>query len=109
MQEQEEPSIDEILKDIRSAILEKERKEYFKQFWPQKTSEKQKEEIFELSSSMIVKREDIPYEIGLWTFDDVANKIIKKYSLFFNKRLTTKNSDLSQNPKDDRVSVKGAK
>lgn len=100
MQEQEEPSIDEVLKNIRSAILEKERKKYFQQFWPEKSPEKPKEEVFELSSSMLVNREDIPYELGIWTFDDVARKMMKKYRLFFEKRFSQMNSE------DVRVSVK---
>ena len=106
MQEQKEPSIDEILENIRSAILEKERKKYFQQFWPEKSPEKPKEEVFELSSSMLVKREDIPYELGVWTFDDVARKIIKKYRMFFEKHLAEINSAGSQNFKDVRVNVK---
>jgi hypothetical protein len=100
MQKQEEPSIDEILENIRSAIVEKERKRYFQQFWPEKSPEKPREEVFELSSSMLVKKEDIPYELGLWTFDDVAHNMIKKYRLFFEKHLANESSD------DVRVSVK---
>ncbi len=100
MQEDKEPSIDEVLKNIRSAILEKERKKYFQQFWPEKSPEKPKEEVFELSSSMLVNREDIPYELGIWTFDDVARKMMKKYRLFFEKRFSQMNSE------DVRVSVK---
>lgn len=100
MQEENEPSIDEVLKNIRSAILEKERKKYFQQFWPEKSPEKPKEEVFELSSSMLVNREDIPYELGIWTFDDVARKMMKKYRLFFEKRFSQTNSE------DVRVSEK---
>lgn len=100
MQEENEPSIDEVLKNIRSAILEKERKKYFQQFWPEKSPEKPKEEVFELSSSMLVNREDIPYELGIWTFDDVARKMMKKYRLFFEKRFSQMNSE------DVRVSEK---
>ncbi|MBR3501529.1 MAG: hypothetical protein IKO06_01340 [Alphaproteobacteria bacterium] len=106
MQDQAEPSIDEVLKDIRSAILEKERKEYFKQFWPEKSRDKKDEEVFELSSSMLVKREDIPYELGLWTFDDVARKIMKKYRLFFEKRFNEAAAPEEQKTDDVRVSVK---
>ena len=100
MQEDKEPSIDEVLKNIRSAILEKERKKYFQQNKKKKSPEKPKEEVFELSSSMLVNREDIPYELGIWTFDDVARKMMKKYRLFFEKRFSQMNSE------DVRVSVK---
>lgn len=104
MKNEEEPSIDEVLQSIRSAILEKERKKYFQQFWPEKSTEKPKEEIFELSSSMLVKREDIPYELGIWTFDDVSKKMIKKYRMFFEKRLSEMNQKALR--ENVRVSVK---
>lgn len=108
MTDTEEPSIDEILRNIRSAILEKERKKYFQQFWPEKTPEKPKEDIFELSSSMLVKREDVPYQLGVWTFDDVARKMIKKYRLFFEKRLKELQPQSNNtNTVNVRVSVKG--
>ena len=105
MDNEQEPSIDEVLENIRSAILEKERKKYFQQFWPKKSPENQ-EEVFELSSSMLVNREDIPYELGLWTFDDVARKMTKKYRLFFEKRFNEAEISSSQQNEDVRVSVK---
>lgn len=101
MRNEQEPSIDEVLKNIRSAILEKERKKYFQQFWPKTVSEK--EEVFELSSSMLVKREDIPYELGLWTFDDVSKKMMKKYRVFFEQHL---NETKNFNDESVRVSAK---
>lgn len=101
MQDNQEPSIDEVLKNIRSAILEKERKKYFLQFWPKDLQPK--EEVFELSSSMLVNREDIPYDSGLWTFDDVAKKMMKKYRLFFEQRFNEKQNSIDENV---RVSVK---
>lgn len=103
MEENEEPSIDEVLKNIREAILEKERKRYFQQFWPKNTQPK--EEVFELSSSMLVKHEDLPYNVGGWTFDDVSRKMIKKYRLFFEKRF---NDVKNQSDESVRVSVKEA-
>ena len=101
MEENQEPSIDEVLKNIREAILEKERKKYFQQFWPKNSQPA--EEVFELSSSMMVNREDIPYSLGFWTFDDVAHKIIKKYQLFFEKRSSGIENQLANSV---RVSVK---
>jgi len=76
-------SIDDILKSIREAIINKEQKKYFSQFLPQETKKETEDEIFELSRSMIVNREDIPYQLGVWNFDDVAKKIMKKYKTFF--------------------------
>lgn len=103
MQENEEPSIDEVLKNIRSAILEKERKKYFQQFWPK--NPQPKEEVFELSSAMLVKREDLPYDLGRWTFDDVSRKMMKKYRLFFENRFNEKQNKSNESV---RVSVKEA-
>ena len=91
--------------NLDSIPTEKERKKYFQQFWPKKSRENQ-EEVVELSSSMLVNREDIPYELGLWTFDDVARKMTKKYRLFFEKRFNEAEISSSQQNEDVRVSVK---
>ena len=80
-----EASIDDILKSIREAIVEKERKKYFKSFFTAQELQP-KDEVFELSKAMLVKREDIPYRLGVWNFDDVAQKMMKKYKNYFNRR-----------------------
>jgi hypothetical protein len=80
MNNTEEASMDDILKSIREAIMEKERKAYFKSFYPAKKPE---DEVFVLSKKMLVKREDIPYKLGVWSFDDVAKKMMKKYRNYF--------------------------
>ncbi|MBR1825394.1 MAG: hypothetical protein IJ770_02295 [Alphaproteobacteria bacterium] len=79
----EDASMDEILKNIRDALTEKERKAYFRSFYPPKNPE---DEVFVLSKAMLVKREDIPYQMGVWNFDDVAKKMMKKYQNYFNNR-----------------------
>ena len=66
MADLKEASIDDILKSIREAIVEKERRQYFK--------------------SLLVKREDVPYQLGVWSFDDVAQKMMKKYRSYFNRQ-----------------------
>lgn len=87
MAEQNEASIDDIIKSIREAIVAKERKKYFQSFYPAGTNVLQAQsEIFELSRNMLVKREDIPYQLGVWSFDDVAKKMMKKYRTYFNNR-----------------------
>ena len=83
MNNTEDASMDEILKNIRDALIEKERKAYFRSFYP---SQKTEDEVFVLSKAMLVKREDIPYKMGLWNFDDVAKKMMKKYQNYFNNR-----------------------
>ena len=85
MENMTEASIDDILKSIREAIVEKERKKYFKSFFTAQDLQP-KDEVFELSKNMLVKREDIPYRLGVWNFDDVAQKMMKKYKTYFNHR-----------------------
>lgn len=82
----EDASMDEILNTIRAALIEKERKAYFRSFYPEKRPE---DEVFVLSKAMIVKREDIPYNMGVWNFNDVAKKMMKKYRNYYNNRLAT--------------------
>ncbi len=89
--------IDDILKSVRNAIIEKERVEYFKSFLPKKPHIYEHEEVFELSKAMKVNREDLPYQLGMWNFDDVAKKMLKKYKMYFI------NHNLSN---DERVRVK---
>ncbi|MBQ9271660.1 MAG: hypothetical protein IJ218_05300 [Alphaproteobacteria bacterium] len=79
----EDASMDEILQTIRSALMEKERKAYFSSFYPEKRPE---DEVFVLSKAMLAKREDIPYKMGVWNFDDVAKKMMKKYRNYFSTR-----------------------
>lgn len=81
--EEEEESIDDILKSVRSAIIEKNSCPYW-QYSP--NSRLNEDEIFILSKNMLVKREDIPYQLGVWDFDDVAKKMMKKYKNYFNRR-----------------------
>ena len=88
MDEEQNEQIDDILKEIREAIVANERKKYFQSFYAKDSENKQDEEIFELSRSMLVKREDIPYQSGMWNFDDVAKKILKKYRQYFKNRET---------------------
>lgn len=87
MADLKEASIDDILKSIREAIVEKERRQYFKSFYPAGNSVlKPEDKVFELSRSMLVKREDVPYQLGVWSFDDVAQKMMKKYRSYFNRQ-----------------------
>jgi hypothetical protein len=88
MEDMAEASIDDILKSIREAIVEKERKKYFKSFLPTDAARAPvaNSDIIELSKTMLVKREDIPYQLGVWSFDDVAKKMMKKYKTYFSRR-----------------------
>lgn len=98
-----ELAIDDIMKSIREAIIEKEQKEYFEKNMPRDSLPKKsplEEEIFELSKNMLVNREDVPYQLGVWSFDDVAKKMMKKYSSFFSVREPVKD-DVRVRVKDD--------
>ena len=113
MAKAEDASIDSILKSIREAIIDKEQRKYFEQFLPEKSKKEPvvqqsviKEDIFELSKNMIVKREDIPYQLGIWSFDDVAKKIMKKYQTYFAKRAVKNDVAESNDNQDGRVRVK---
>ena len=77
-------SMDDILKSIREAILEKERKAYFQSFLSD--NKMTENDVFLLSKNMLVKREDIPYDLGVWNFEDVAKKMMKKYRQYFTVR-----------------------
>lgn len=79
----EDQSIDDILKSIRASIVDSERKKYFQTFIPESDG---KSEVYELSKNMLVKRVDIPYWVGVWNFNDVAQKIMKKYNNYFSNR-----------------------
>ena len=84
----EEESIDDIIKSIREAIIDKERKKYFASF--HNSDFRRENDVFELSKSMLVEREDVPYQLGVWNFDDVAKKMLKKYRKYFQ---STKQND----------------
>ena len=106
MAKAEDASIDSILRSIREAIIEKflpEKQKKEPVFEPQKEEE---DEVFELSKNMMVKREDIPYQLGIWNFNDVAKKIMKKYQIYFAKRAVKTDVSNSNDNLDDRVCVK---
>lgn len=98
----EDPSIDDILKSIREAIIDKEQRDRIAAQNRQRRLEPE-DEIFELSKNMMVKREDIPYQLGVWSFDDVAKKIMKKYKNFFGNRSENLNDNVRVRVKEDNL------
>ena len=114
MAKSDDDNIDAILKSIREAIIDKEQRKYFEQFRTENQKKvpvfsdtlKEQDEIFELSKNMMVKREDIPYQLGVWSFNDVAKKIMKKYQAYFAKRAVKTNMAESNDNQSDRVRVK---
>lgn len=106
MAKAEDASIDSILKSIREAIIEKEQRKNTEKKEHVFTVAEEQDEIFELTKTMMVKREDIPYQLGVWSFDDVAKKIMKKYQTYFVKRSVKTDVSNSNDNHDDRVRVK---
>lgn len=88
----QEEQIDDIIKSIREAIVEKERKKYFSSFYDELP--RHESDVYELSKSMLVKREDVPYQLGVWSFDDVAKKMLKKYRKYFQSIKQNDNAEL---------------
>lgn len=108
MAKTEDSSLDSILKSIREAIIDKEQRKHFeKKLHEEKKERLEKEdEVFELTKNMLVNREDIPYQLGVWSFNDVAKKIIKKYQNYFAKRAIKSDISNSNDNQDVRVRVK---
>ena len=98
----EDPSIDDILKSIREAIIDKEQRDRIAAQNRQRRLEPE-DEIFELSKNMMVKRENIQYQLGVWSFDDVAKKIMKKYKNFFGNRSENLNDNVRVRVKEDNL------
>jgi hypothetical protein len=105
MADMEDAPIDDILKSIREAIIDKEQRrlEQRQVVHIAVKAEEPQDEVFELSKNMMVKREDIPYQLGVWSFDDVAKKMMKKYKIFFAGR---KKQSVESHNDNLRVSVK---
>ncbi len=106
MAKSEEQSIDSILKSIREAIIDKEQRKILNKVAAENKEPVFKEEVFELTKNMMVQREDIPYQLGFWNFNDVAKKIMKKYQSYFAKRAVKTDVLNSNDNLDDRVQVK---
>ena len=86
MEETEDEPIDDILNMVRAAIIDNERKRQAEKFSTAVRLLHKEKDVFELSKAMLVKREDIPYQLGIWNFDDVAKKMLKKYRMYFMTR-----------------------
>ncbi len=108
MAKTEDSSLDSILKSIREAIIDKEQRKHFekKALEEKKTPFEKEDEIFELTKNMLVNREDIPYQLGVWSFNDVACKIMKKYQNYFAKRTIKNDISNSNDNQNVRVQVK---
>ena len=83
IENEEELSIDEILASIRSVLWEKEVEKSTSRSCIRDYAKEREGDVFELTPQMLAKNWDIPYEYANWDFDDVAARILHKYSEFF--------------------------
>ncbi len=81
--DEEELSIDEILASIRSVLWEKEVEKSTARSCLRDYAKEREGDVFELTPQMLAKGWDIPYEYANWNFDDVAARILHKYSDIF--------------------------
>ncbi|MBQ8870862.1 MAG: hypothetical protein IJ019_05755 [Alphaproteobacteria bacterium] len=81
--DQEDLSIDEILASIRNVLWEKQVEKNASRSCIRDYAKEREGDVFVLTPQMLAKNWDIPYEYANWDFDDVAARILHKYSEFF--------------------------
>ena len=82
-QDQEDLSIDEILASIRNVLWEKQVEKNASRSCIRDYAKEREGDVFVLTPQMLAKNWDVPYEYANWDFDDVAARILHKYSEFF--------------------------
>lgn len=80
---EEELSIDEILASIRNVLWDKEVQKSASRFCIRDYDKERQGDIFELTPKMLAKNWNVPYEYANWDFNDVAARILHKYSQVF--------------------------
>ena len=81
--DEEELSIDEILASIRSVLWEKEVEKNASQSCIRDYAKEREGDVYILTPQMLAKGWDVPYEYANWDFNDVAARILHKYSEVF--------------------------
>lgn len=81
--DEEELSIDEILASIRSVLWEKEVEKSTSRSCIRDYEKERQGDVFQLTSEMLAKGWNVPYEYANWDFNDVAARILHKYSEVF--------------------------
>ena len=79
----EELSIDEILATIRNVLWDKEVQKSASRSCIRDYEKERQGDVFELTPKMLAKNWDVPYEYANWDFNDVAARILHKYSQVF--------------------------
>ena len=79
----EDLSIDEILASIRNVLWENQVEKNASRSRMRDYAKERDGDVFELKPHMLAKGWDIPYEYANWDFNDVAVRILHKYSEFF--------------------------
>ena len=80
---QEELSTDEILASIRNILWEKEVNKNVAKHCLHDYEKEKHSDAFELTPQMLAKTWDVPYEYADWDYNDVAARILHKYSEIF--------------------------
>ena len=80
---EDELSIDEILASIRSVLWEEEVRKSASRSCIRDYEKERQSDVFELTPQMLAKNWEVPYEYANWDFDDVAARILHKYSQVF--------------------------
>ena len=83
MSEKEELSIDEILASIRNILWDQEVQKSTSRSCIRDYEKERQADVFELTPQMLAKDWDVPYEYANWDFNDVAARMLRKYSQVF--------------------------
>ena len=81
--DEEELSIDEILASIRNALWDKEVQKSASRSCIRDYEKERQKDVFELTPKMLAKNWEVPYEYANWDFNDVAARMLRKYSQVF--------------------------
>lgn len=81
--DEEELSIDEILASIRSVLWEKEVEKSASRSCLRDYAKEREGDVYILTPQMLAKDWNVPYEYANWDFNDVAARILRKYSEVF--------------------------
>lgn len=98
--DEEELSIDEILASIRSILWDKEVEKNASRSCIRDYAREREGDVFVLTPQMLAKGWDVPYEYANWDFNDVAARILHKYSEVFAIE------EANERKESDRVMVK---
>ncbi len=83
MSDEQDLSMEEVLSSIRTILWEKEINKSNAGALLRDYAKEDAMPVFELTKDMLVKGWALPYEYSNWNFNDVAQKILRKYADVF--------------------------